>query len=68
MKTMEHLQIFDIVLTMRGPLHIGNGKFCDKKEYLYNPRNQMVSFLDENRFFLFLAERGLTESVFFFAQ
>lgn len=62
MKTIEHLQIFDIVLTVRGPLHIGDGKFCDKKEYLYNPRNRMVSFLDENRFFLFLAERGLTDA------
>lgn len=48
MKTIEHLQIFDMVLTVRGPLHIGNGKFCDKKEYLYNSRN--LQFAESNGF------------------
>lgn len=62
MKTIEHLQVFDITLTVCGPLHIGSGKTCGKKEYLYNPQNQTVSFLDENRFFLLLAERGLMDA------
>ena len=62
MKTIEHLQVFDITLTVRGPLHIGSGKTCGKKEYLYFPQNQKVSFLDENKFFSSLANHNLIEA------
>lgn len=57
----DHLQIFDLTLNVWAPLFIGNGGSYTKKEYLYNTRSGKVSFLDEQRFFTFLAERGLID-------
>lgn len=57
----DHLQIFDLTLNVWAPLFIGNGGSYTKKEYLYNTRSGKVSFLDEQKFFTFLAERGLID-------
>lgn len=57
----DHLQIFDLILNVWSPLFIGDGRTYTKKEYLYNPRNGKASFLDEQKFFTFLAERELID-------
>ena len=57
----DHLQIFDLTLNVWTPLFIGNGGSYTKKEYLYNTRSGKVSFLDEQKFFTFLTERGLID-------
>lgn len=61
MTQQEHLQAFDLILTVWAPLFIGSGSSYTKKEYLYNSRNGKVSFLDEQKFFSFLVERDLVE-------
>lgn len=61
MKQQDHLQIFDLYLKVRSPLFIGDGRTYTKKEYLYYTRNGRASLLDEQKFFTFLAERGLID-------
>lgn len=61
MTQQDHLQIYDLVLTVWAPLFIGSGKSYTKKEYMYNTHNEKVSFLDEQKFFSFLVERDLVE-------
>ncbi|MGN0707194.1 MAG: type III-A CRISPR-associated RAMP protein Csm5 [Faecalibacterium sp.] len=61
MTQQEHLQVFDLTLKVWGPLFVGSGKRYVKKDYLYNPNKGEVSFLDEQKFFAFLAERDLVE-------
>lgn len=58
----NHLQVYDLVLTTRSPLFVGSGQEYAKKEYLYNPNNNMVSFLDQKKFFAFLAEKGFIDA------
>ena len=57
-----HLQVFDLILETRSPVFIGNGKSYTKKEYLYDSQRQMVSFVDEMKFFTYLAEHGLADA------
>lgn len=57
----DHLQVFDLTLTVLAPLFIGSGNKYTKKEYMYNERNGKVSFFDDQKFFNFLVERGLVE-------
>lgn len=57
----DHLQIFDLILNVWSPLFIGDGRTYTKKEYLYNPRNGKVSFLDEQNFFTLLTDRRLID-------
>lgn len=57
----DHLQIFDLTLNVWSPLFIGDGRTYTKKEYLHNTRNGRASFLDEQKFFTFLAERDLID-------
>lgn len=57
-----HLQVFDLILKTKSPLFIGNGKSYTKKEYMYNPRTEMVSFLDEQEFFTYLLEHNLVDA------
>lgn len=61
MKQQDHLQIFDLILAVRSPLFIGDGRMYTKAEYLYDPRNGRASLLDEQKFFTFLTERGLID-------
>ena len=48
---LDHLQSYQLTLTVRGLLHIGNGQKLPKKEYLFNNRTKVVSFVDERAFF-----------------
>lgn len=57
-----HLQVFDLILETKGPVFIGNGRSYTKKEYIYDPQRQMVSFVDEMKFFTYLAEHGLADA------
>ena len=61
MKQQDHLQIFDLTLNVRSPLFIGDGRTYTKKEYLYNSRSGKASFLDEQKFFTLLTDRGLVD-------
>lgn len=57
----DHLQVFDLILTVWAPLFVGSGNSYTKKEYMYNNRNGKVSFLDEQKFFDFLVRHDLVE-------
>lgn len=57
-----HLQVFDLILETRSPVFIGSGKQYIKKEYLFDPKSNVVSFLDERKFFTCLAEHGLADA------
>ena len=62
-----HLEVFDLVLTVKAPVFIGSGKNYVKKEYLFlTPRSARVShdvvlLLDETKFFHLLLERKLED-------
>lgn len=56
-----HLQVFELQLETKSPLFIGNGKSYTKKEYLFDPKRKIVSFLDEQKFFTYLVRHGLTD-------
>lgn len=62
MKQEGHLQVFDLILETRSPVFIGCGKSYTKKEYLFDPKRNMVSFLDERAMFTYLAEHNLADS------
>jgi len=62
MKQEGHLQVFDLILKTRSPIFIGCGKSYTKKEYLFDPQSNMVSFLDERAMFTYLAEHNLADS------
>ena len=47
----DHLQIFDLTLTVRSPLFIGDGRMYTKAEYLYCTCNGRASLLGEQKFF-----------------
>lgn len=56
------MQAFDLILETRSPVFIGCGKSYTKKEYLFDPKRNMVSFLDERAMFTYLAEHNLADS------
>lgn len=59
---LEHLQVFDLILTVRTPLFIGSGTEYLKNEYLYQPFAKRVSILDQDAFFEMLASRNLVDA------
>lgn len=54
-----HLETYDVILTVRTPLHIGSGHVINKQEYAYGPRSKTVRIIDMERFLQILAEKGL---------
>ena len=62
MKQEGHLQVFDLALETRSPVFIGCGKSYTKKEYLFDSKRNMVSFLDERAMFTYLAEHNLADA------
>lgn len=70
MNQMDHLQVFDIVLTPQSPLFVGSGKILSKKEYLFSPQEQQnrVKLLDETKFFRLLVQKGLLDKYESFAM
>ena len=61
MIVQDHLQVYTLTLTTRGPLHIGSGQITPRKEYILNSRKGTVSFLKEQAFFDLLIRNGLVE-------
>ncbi len=55
------LQVFDLELTTKSPLFVGNGAKIIKKNYLFNPRTSMVTVFDENKFFQMLIDHQLED-------
>ena len=64
MRQEGHLQVFDLILKTRGPVFVGCGRSYTKKEYIFdlNPNSNRVSFVDEHKFFTYLAEHGLADA------
>jgi len=58
----DHLEVYDLYLSVKSPIFIGNGHSYTKKEYLYSPSTGMVSILDQDRFFNQLVQRRLVDS------
>ena len=54
-----HLETYDVILTVRTPLHIGSGHVINKQEYAYDPRSKTVRIIDMDRFLQMLAEKRL---------
>lgn len=61
MKEQNHLQMYDLTLSVKSPLFVGTGRGLAKNEYLYNPNRGTVSFVDEEAFLSLLVERRLVE-------
>ncbi|MCD7902222.1 MAG: type III-A CRISPR-associated RAMP protein Csm5 [Oscillospiraceae bacterium] len=61
MKELNHLQVYDLLLSVRSPLFVGTGRSLAKNEYLYNSKRETVSFVNEQAFLSLLAERGLVD-------
>lgn len=62
MRQEAHLQTFALTLKAKSPVFIGCGKSYTKKEYIFNPVNEKVSFLDENALFAYLAKYRLADA------
>lgn len=62
MKQEGHLQVFDLILETKSPVFIGCGKRYMKKDYLFDPKSNTVSFLDESAMFTYLAEHDLADA------
>ncbi len=50
---------YKIILTTLAPLHIGSGSAVKKQEYIYDPRNETVTFIDGAKLTKFLKQRNL---------
>lgn len=61
MKQEAHLQVFDLTLTTRSPLFVGNGTTYPKNNYLYSKNEKLVDILDMERFFQMLLDENLVD-------
>lgn len=61
MIAQDHLQVYTLTLTARGLVHIGNGQKTPRKEYIFDPNRNMVSFLNEQAFFDLLIRENLVD-------
>lgn len=55
----EVLKVYDVTLTVEGPVHIGNGCEIGKKEYVYLPREKKVVVLDPSKLYQLLSKKGM---------
>ena len=62
MRQEAHLQTFDLILKTRSPIFIGCGKSITNTEYIFDGSKNEVRFLDEEKFFTYLAEHGLADA------
>lgn len=58
----DHLEIYDLFLTAKAPVHIGSGKSRTKKDYIFSPSSSLgkskVAIPDDARLFSYLVEHG----------
>lgn len=55
------LNVYEIELTVAGPVFIGSGKEIGKKEYVLSQREDMIAVLDSAKLFGLLARKNLVE-------
>ena len=61
MTKTEHLSVYDLVLTARGPVFVGSGKTCAKTDYLFDPEAGTVRMIDTQALFAWLIRNDLTD-------
>ncbi|MCD7927264.1 MAG: type III-A CRISPR-associated RAMP protein Csm5 [Oscillospiraceae bacterium] len=61
MRELDHLQQYQLTLSVRSPLFVGTGRKLLKSEYLYYPKNGVVAFLDEGAFLQMLFQRQMVD-------
>lgn len=61
MTSNNHLEVFDLVLTAKSPIFIGDGNVTLKKNYIFSKSENKVYILKEKEFFRLLLERGLVD-------
>lgn len=61
MNRQDHLEVYDLTLTVWAPLFVGSGSKYTKKEYMFNPRSGRVSFFEQQRLFEFLLQHDLVD-------
>lgn len=57
MKQLEHLQVYDLVLTTRSPLFVGSGTTYPSNNNTFHPGQKKGALLDKERFFQMLLEQ-----------
>lgn len=62
MKQEGHLQTFTLTLKTTTPVFIGCGKSYNKKEYIFDEREQTAAFVDEELLFSFLVKNRLVDA------
>lgn len=50
-----------MIRKVKSPLHIGSGRVCGKKEYLFNPNSNTVQMLDMDAFLSLILRRSLAD-------
>ncbi|MCD7830420.1 MAG: type III-A CRISPR-associated RAMP protein Csm5, partial [Clostridiales bacterium] len=58
---MNHLQEYNLTLSVCSPLFVGTGRSLAKNEYLYDRDEKTVSFVDEQAFLSLLVEKELVD-------
>ena len=56
-----HLSVYDLTLTTRSPLALGNSRVINKTGYIFDPRNSLLTVLDAQKMFQLLLDRDLAE-------
>lgn len=60
---MKNMQSYKVTLKTLGPVHVGDGRVINKKEYVYDPKAHKFYVPDMNKFFrTLMGRRGLIES------
>ncbi len=58
---LEHLQVYDLTLTVKTPIFVGSGTCYCKHEYMYDSWNQKVYIVNQDALFTLLLERDLID-------
>lgn len=56
-----NLEVYNLTLKTATPVFIGSGREIGKKEYVYNSRNDSVTFFDDAKFLDWIADSGLAD-------
>ena len=62
MKQYGHLDVYEITLTTKAPLFIGDGKMYSATDYLFDGDLRRVHILDQNKFFRLLIQHDLIDA------
>lgn len=56
-----NLEVYNLTLKTATPVFIGSGREIGKKEYVYDSRNDSVTFFDDAKFLDWIADSGLAD-------